>query len=146
MLSCSSSLGKGAIVPIFRRFATSAAALSSCAAVAMTVVAPARGADGRELLSNAISSTRGSYLVYNFGGGAPAPMLNAGGGWYEMSNGGHLMTIKGASGRVRPRLLVDSHAGSQARCERDGGARIGEGLWQASEIYAPLQAWQALGQ
>src|SRR3954466_11310302 len=63
-----------------------------------------------------------------------------------MSNGGHLMTIKGASGRLQPRLLVDGHAGSQARCERDGGARTGEGLWQASETYSPLQAWQALGQ
>src|SRR3954452_10096047 len=145
MLSCSSSLGKGAIVPIFRRFATSAAALASCAAVAMTVVAPARAADGRELLSNAIASTRGSYLVYNFGGGAPAPMLNAGGGWYEMSNGGHLMIIKSAAQRLAPRLLVDTHSGYQGRCERDPRARTSEGLWQASEIYTPLQAWQALG-
>jgi phosphodiester glycosidase len=133
-------------VPIFRRFATSAAALASCAAVAMTVVAPARAADGRELLSNAIASTRGSYLVYNFGGGAPAPMLNAGGGWYEMSNGGHLMIIKSAAQRLAPRLLVDTHSGYQGRCERDPRARTSEGLWQASEIYTPLQAWQALGQ
>ena len=29
---------------------------------------------------------------------------------------------------------------------RSPGARTGEGLWQASEIYTPLQAWQALGQ
>ena len=56
------------------------------------------------------------------------------------------MTIKSAAGRLHPRLLVDSHQGSQARCERDAGARTGEGLWQASEIYAPLEAWQALGQ
>jgi Phosphodiester glycosidase len=73
-------------------------------------------------------------------------MLNAGGGWYEMSDGGHLMIIKSASTRLAPRLLVDSHAGSQARCERDPRARTGEGLWQASEIYTPLQAWQVLGQ
>ena len=72
-------------------------------------------------------------------------MLNAGGGWYEMSNGGHLMIIKGASQRLSPRLLVDSHSGYQARCERDPRARTGEGLWQASEIYTPLQAWQVLG-
>ena len=106
----------------------------------------ARAADGRELLANAIAATRGSYLAYNFGGAAPAPMLNAGGRWYEMSNGGHLMIIKSASQRLAGRLLVDSHSGYQARCERDPRARTGEGLWQASEVYTPLQAWQALGQ
>ena len=130
---------------ICRRFAAYAAALVLCAALGATA-APVARADGRSLLAGAIANTKGSYLVYNFGDGHPAPLLNAGGGWYEMSNGGHLMTIKGASSRLQPRLLVDSHAGSQARCERDGGARTGEGLWQASEIYAPLQAWQALGQ
>ena len=107
--------------------------------------APVARADGRTLLAGAIANTRGSYLVYNFGDGHPAPMLNAGGGWYELNNGGHLMTIKNASGRLRPRLLVDSHQGYQGRCERNPGARTGEGLWQASEIYAPLEAWQALG-
>jgi Phosphodiester glycosidase len=130
----------------FRRIAASAAALGLCAAVATTAAPTARAADGRELLANAIASTRGSYLVYNFGGGAPAPMLNAAGGWYEMSSGGHLMSIKSASQRLAPRLLVDTHSGYQARCERDPRARTGDGLWQASEIYAPLQAWQALGQ
>jgi hypothetical protein len=114
--------------------------------VATTAGAPtARAADGRELLANAIAGTRGTYLVYNFGGGNAAPMLNAGGDWYEMSSGGHLMIIKSASQRLTPRLLVDSHSGYQARCERTPGARTGEGLWQASEIYTPLQAWQALG-
>jgi Phosphodiester glycosidase len=131
----------------FRRFAASAVALVLCAVLATTAGVPkAQAAEARELLANAIANTRGSYLVYNFGGGAPAPMLNAGGGWYEMSNGGHLMIIKSASTRLAPRLLVDSHAGSQARCERDPRARTGEGLWQASEIYTPLQAWQVLGQ
>ena len=108
--------------------------------------APQARADGREQLANAIATTRGSYLVYNFGGGYPAPMLNAGGNWYEMSNGGHLMIIKAASQRLTPRLLADSHNGYQARCERTPGARTGEGLLQASEIYTPLAAWQALGQ
>jgi hypothetical protein len=108
--------------------------------------AKARAADGRELLANAIAGTRGSYLVYKFGGGNPAPMLNAGGSWYEMTSGGHLMIIKSASQRVTPRLLVDSHSGYQSRCERDPRARTGEGLFQASETYSPLQAWQALGQ
>jgi hypothetical protein len=130
----------------FRRFAACAAALGLCAAVATAAAPTAMAADGRELLANAIASTRGSYLVYNFGGGAPAPMLNGGGGWYEMSSGGHLMIIKSASQRLAPRLLVDTHSGYQARCERDPRARTGEGLWQASEIYTPLQAWQALGQ
>lgn len=130
----------------FRRFAAYAAALVACAALATTAAPTAGAADGRELLANAVANTRGSYLVYNFGSGAPAPMLNAGGGWYEMSDGGHLMIIKSASQRLTPRLLVDSHSGYQARCERDPRARTGEGLWQASETYSPLQAWQALDQ
>ena len=130
----------------FRRFVAFAVALVVCVSVATTATPTARAADGRELLANAIATTRGSYLVYNFGGGAPAPMLNAGGGAYEMSSGGHLMIIKSASQRLAPRLLVDTHSGYQARCERDPRARTGEGLWQASETYSPLQAWQALGQ
>jgi hypothetical protein len=63
------------------RSVTCAAALAVLAAVAATASPTAKAVDGRELLANAIASTRGSYLVYNFGGGAPAPMLNAGGGW-----------------------------------------------------------------
>ena len=106
----------------------------------------ARAASGKDLLAGAIANTRGSYLVYNFGGGAPAPMLNAAGNWYELTNGGHLMIVKNASQRLAPRLLVDSHTGYQSRCERTAGARTGEGLWQASEIYTPIQAWYALGQ
>src|SRR5690349_21216903 len=117
-----------------------------CAALSTTATPNATAASGRDLLAGAIANTRGSYLVYNFGSGHPAPMLNAAGNWYEMSNGGHLMIIKSAAQRLAPRLLVDSHSGYQARCERDPRARTGEGLWQASETYAPLQAWQALGQ
>jgi hypothetical protein len=109
-------------------------------------VPAAHAADGRELLATAIATTRGSYLVYNFGGGHPAPLQDARGGWYEMDNGGRLMVIRSASARLTPRLLVDSHGGYQSRCERDPRARTGEGLWQASEIFTPLQAWQALGQ
>ena len=130
---------------ICRRFAACAAALTLCAALATTAGVPVAGADGRSLLAGAIANTRGSYLVYNFGDGHPAPMLNAGGGWYEMNNGGHLMTIKNASSRINPKLLVDTHQGFQARCERDPRARTGEGLWQASEVFSPLEAWQALG-
>jgi hypothetical protein len=130
----------------FRRFVAYAAALTLCAALSTAAAPTARAADGRELLANAIANTRGSYLVYNFGGGHPAPMLNAAGGAYELTNGGHLMIIKSASQRLAPRLLVDSHTGYQARCERDPRARTGEGLWQASEIFTPLQAWQVLGQ
>ena len=126
---------------------TKIAAATLCALVAIVASAPvAAAANARELLANAIANTRGSYLVYNFGSGFPAPMLNAGGNWYEMNNGGRLMIIKAASERLAPRLLVDSHNGYQARCERDPRARTGEGLLQASEIYSPLQAWQALGQ
>ncbi len=131
----------------FRRLVACATTLVMCAALATTAGVPtARAADGRELLAGAIAGTRGSYLVYNFGSGNPAPMLDAGGSWYEMTNGGHLMIIKGASQRLTPRLLADSHRGYQARCERTPAARTGEGLLQAAEIYTPIAAWQALGQ
>lgn len=127
--------------------ARAVSAVMACAVLATSLSAPVASAAGaRELLASAIANTRGSYLVYNFGSGFPAPMLNAGGSWYEMNNGGRLMIIKAASERLAPRLLADSHTGYQARCERDPRARTGEGLWQASEIYPPLQAWQALGQ
>src|SRR4051812_7824706 len=55
------------------------------------------------------------------------------------------MVIKSASQRLTPRLLVDSHAGYQSRCERTPGARTSEGLLQASETYSPIGAWKALG-
>jgi Phosphodiester glycosidase len=130
-----------------RRLVASATTLALSAILGSMAAAPsARAADGRELLANAIANTRGSYLVYNFGGNNRAPLLNAGGGWYEMGSGGHLMIIKSASTRLTPRLLVDSHSGYQARCERDPRARTSEGLWQASETYSPIQAWRALGQ
>lgn len=112
----------------------------------LTLGQPVARADGREALAGAIATTRGSYLVYNFGGGHPAPMLNAAGDWYDGTGGGHLMIIKQASQRLSPHLLVDSHAGYQSRCERTPGARTGEGLLQASETYSPLAAWQVLGQ
>lgn len=122
-----------------------------CAAVTLLALAscpgaPSANAAGRDQLTQAISTTRGSYLVYNFGPGFPAPMLDAAGQWYEMINGGRLMVIKAASQRLAPKLLVDTHQGAQARCERTPGARTAEGLSQASETYAPQQAWQALGQ
>jgi hypothetical protein len=130
----------------FRRIAASCAGLTLCLALATSTGQPVARAEARDLLASAIANTRGSYLVYNFGSGHPAPMLNAGGGWYDGNSGGHLMVIKGASQRLSPHLLVDSHSGSQARCERNPGARTGEGLLQASETYPPLQAWQLLGQ
>ena len=109
------------------------------------IAPPVAAAAAREQLAQAVATTRGSYLVYNFGNGFPAPMLDAGGRWYEMSNGGRLMIVKSASQRLAPRLLVDSHQGFQSRCERTPGARTREGLMQASETYAPLQAWEVLG-
>ena len=128
----SSCLGKGATVPIppanFRRFVACAAALVLCAAVATTAAprppAPPTAANcwpTRSPTPAAPTSSTTSAAAH------PAPMLNAGGGWYEMSNGGHLMIIKSASQRLTPRLLVDSHSGYQARCERDPRARTGEG-------------------
>jgi len=130
-----------------RRIAASCAAAMLWAALAAASTGqPVAHAEARDLLAGAIANTRGSYLVYNFGAGHPAPMLNAGGNWYDGNSGGHLMIIKAASQRLSPHLLVDSHSGYQARCERNPGARTGEGLMQASETYPPLQAWQALGQ
>ena len=130
----------------FKRLVASATTLALGSVLATMAVAPvARAADGRELLASAIANTRGSYLVYNFGGTNPAPMLNAAGSRYEMGGGGHLMIIKNASQRLTPKLLVDSHRGYQGRCEQDPRARTGEGLWQASETFTPIQAWQALG-
>jgi hypothetical protein len=106
----------------------------------------ARASDPKSLLLGAIANTKGAYLVYNFGGEFAAPFRAADGREYTLNNGGHLMTVKNASSRLTPRLLVDTHQGYQARCERDPRARTGEGLWQASETFTPLQAWQALGQ
>jgi hypothetical protein len=116
-----------------------------CVLMAMVAPAPRANADARQLLLAAIANTRGSYVVYNFGGQFAAPFRNAAGGEYTLNNGGHLVTIKNASARLNPRLLVDTHTGAQARCEHNPGARTSEGLLMASETYAPLQAWQALG-
>ncbi|MGH3558105.1 MAG: phosphodiester glycosidase family protein, partial [Mycobacterium sp.] len=102
------------------------AGLTLCLALATTTGRPVARAEARDLLAGAIANTRGSYLVYNFGSGHPAPMVNAGGGWYDGNNGGHLMIIKAASQRLSPHLLVDSHSGAQARCERNPGARTGD--------------------
>jgi hypothetical protein len=127
------------------RLSAGAVALVTAAAVASVGTPRAWAADARSLLLGAIANTQGSYLVYNFGGQYAAPFVAADGREYTLDAGGHLMTIKNASSRLTPRLLVDSHRGYQARCERDARARTSEGLWQASETYSPLQAWQALG-
>lgn len=131
---------------VFRRFTAGLAVSALCAALGTFAAAPARASDARALLLGAIANTKGSYLVYNFGGEYAAPFRAADGREYTLDGGGHLMTIKNASSRLTPRLLVDTHQGFQARCERDPRARTGEGLWQASETYSPLQAWQVLGQ
>ena len=57
----------------FRRLAASCAAIACCTLAVTSGQPLARAADGRDLLANAIGSTRGSYLVYNFGPGHPAP-------------------------------------------------------------------------
>lgn len=128
-----------------RRVIAAVATFALCAAVGTIGTPTAKAEDAKTLLLGAIANTKGSYLVYNFGGRFAAPFQSAGGNQYTMNNGGHLMTIKNASGRLQPRLLVDTHQGYQSRCERTPGARTGEGLLQASETYAPLQAWQVLG-
>ena len=131
--------------PVLRRIRAVCATLA-CVTLAAGTTAPVAGAAARDLLAQAIANTRGSYLVYNFGDGFPAPMLNAAGDWYELNSGGHLMIVKSASQRLSPRLLVDTHQGFQSRCERTPGARTHEGLMQASETYDPLRAWQVLKQ
>jgi hypothetical protein len=129
-----------------RRIAACGAGTALCLTLATSTGQPVARAEARELLASAIANTQGSYLVYNFGGGHPAPMLNAAGNWYDGGSGGHLMIIKAASQRLEPHLLVDSHHGYQSRCERNPHARTGDGLIQASETYTAVQAWQALGQ
>ncbi len=130
---------------MFQRLAAGAVTVALCALPATAPVARAEN-DARAVLLAAIANTKGSYLVYNFGGEFAAPFRSAAGGDYTLNNGGHLMIMKNASSRLNPRLLVDSHQSFQARCERNPGARTSEGLLQASETYSPLQAWQALGQ
>jgi hypothetical protein len=135
-----------AAITTARRTVAVAAAVLLSAGIAAATGEPVARASGKEALAAAIANTQGSYLVYAFGGGHPAPMLDAAGNAYEMDNGGLLMIIKAASQRLAPRLLVDTHNGYQARCERTPGARTREGLWQAAEIYTPVAAWQAMGQ
>jgi hypothetical protein len=131
---------------VLQRLTAGVAVLALGAALATLGAPTARAADARAMLLGAIANTKGAYLVYNFGGEYAAPFRSADGREYTLSNGGHLMTIKNAAGRLNPRLLVDTHSGYQSRCERDPRARTGEGLWQASETYPPLQAWKVLGQ
>lgn len=131
---------------VTQRIVTGLAVVMLCAALGVSEPPQARANDPKSLLLGAIANTKGSYLVYNFGGPFAAPFRAADGREYTLNNGGHLMTIKNASSRLTPRLLVDTHQGFQARCERDPRARTREGLWQASETFTPLQAWQVLGQ
>ena len=58
-----------------------------CIGASAIAVAPSAGAAARDQLAQAIAATRGSYLVYNFGSGFPAPMLNAAGNWYDNEGG-----------------------------------------------------------
>lgn len=136
----------GARAVIHRAVAGLAALVLAAAPTATGIPTAGANPDARALLLGAIANTQGSYLVYNFGGQFAAPFRTADGREYTLNNGGHFMTIKNASARLTPRLLVDTHRGYQARCERDARARTGEGLWQAAETYPPLQAWQVLGQ
>jgi hypothetical protein len=84
----------------FRRIAACGAGTALCLTLATSTGQPVARAEARELLASAIANTQGSYLVYNFGGGHPAPMLNAAGNWYDGGSGGHLMIIKAASQRL----------------------------------------------
>src|ERR1700691_4776707 len=107
-----------------RRLAAWFSAVVACATLAITTGQPvAHAADGREMLESAISTTKGSYLVYNFGAGHPAPMLNGAGGWYEGDNGGHLMIIKNAAGRLSPPPPGGRHPRGQGRRRREPPAR-----------------------
>ena len=56
----------------FRRIAACCAGTVLCLTLATSTGQPVAHAESRELLASAIANTQGSYLVYNFGGGAPA--------------------------------------------------------------------------
>ena len=117
-----------------------------CLALATRTGQPVARLSTRAADRVAPSPIPGSYLVYNFGGGHPAPMLNAAGNWYDGGSGGHLMIIKAASQRLSSRTCWSTAIrGIEARCERNPHARTGDGLVQASETYTAVQAWQALG-
>lgn len=116
-----------------------------CLALGVGTGPPVARAAARDQLSAAIASTQGSYLVYNFGPGFPAPMVDGAGHGYEMDAGGRLMILRSASKTLTPRLLADSHQGFQARCENTPGTRTRDGLPQDSETYSPTQAWEVLG-
>lgn len=113
--------------------------------LAVGTAPPVAHAAAHDQLTQAIAATQGQYVFYNFGPGSPAPMLDAGGNSYEMTDGGRLIVLKSAAGRLSPHLLVDTHQGLQARCEQTPGTRTRDGLMQAAETYTPLQAWQMLG-
>ena len=74
-------------------------------------------------------------------------MLNAGGGWYEMTNGGHLMIIKAASATAHAaaagRFALRLPGPLRTRSAAPAPARV---CGRPRRLYAPLQAWQALGQ
>ena len=59
----------------FRRIAACCAGVTLCLALSTSTGQPVARAESRELLAAAIANTQGSYLVYNFGGGHPAPKL-----------------------------------------------------------------------
>lgn len=113
--------------------------------LAAATAPPVTHAAAHDQLTQAIAATPGKYAFYNFGPGAPAPMLDAAGNSYEMIDGGRLMVLKSAAGKLSPHLLVDTHQGVQARCEETPGARTRDGLLQAAETFTPMQAWQMLG-
>ncbi len=49
----------------------------------------ARAEAAHDAVLAAIANTKGTFLVYNFGGGNPAPFRNAAGNEYTLDNGGH---------------------------------------------------------
>lgn len=71
-----------------RRRVAGWAAVLLCGIVSISIgAATARGA-AADLLTDTIATTKGSYLVCNFGPGHPMRLLNGAGSWYELNNGG----------------------------------------------------------
>ena len=98
-------------------------------------------AAGRDQLSRAIANTARQLPVYNSAAAALAPMLNAAGSWYEMSNGGHLI-IKSASGRLTPKAVGGQSfrlpVTLRTHPRRKDARRTGPGV----RGVFPIQAWR----
>lgn len=124
--------------------AASALALTTMAAPNV-VAAPAMVvADPLSQLDAAVAATTSGYLVYQFGADHQIPLHRADGTVSGKTDDARLVVIPHASHVVHSRLLTDTHLGAAARCELTLGARAFDFTWEASELYTPAEASQAM--